>query len=114
MENTNLTQSTSAENSHPPKNAPELKIPKPRKKRRWLKWLIILAVIAAVVIFIGTRVSRATKQFTNSLYLQDTVARRDMTVTVSGTATVRPTDSYRVTALVTGEVLSAPLRRARP
>ena len=108
MEHTSLNHSVSPESSEPQKKKPELKLPKPGKKRRWLKWLIILAVIVAIVIFVVTRISGATRQFTSGLYLQDTVARRDLTVTVGGTAAVRPTDSYRVTALVTGEVLSAP------
>ena len=34
--------------------------------------------------------------------------RRDLTVTVSGTATLEPADSYRVTTLLTGTILDAP------
>ncbi len=103
MENIELTQSAPAK-----EQKPEIKIPRPKKKRKWLRRLIVLAVIAALVIFAVVRIRGASRQFTSGLYLQDTAARRDMTVSVSGTATVKPTDSYQVTALVTGEVLEAP------
>jgi len=86
----------------------EIKLPKPKKKRKWLKRLIIFIVIVAVILFIAFRILGASKQLTSGLYLQDTVTRRDLTVSVSGTATVQPTESYRVTALITGEVLGAP------
>lgn len=87
---------------------PQFKIPKAKKKHKWIKWVILVAVIAAVAAFVVFRIRSASKQLASGLYLQATVQRRDMTIKVSGTATVEPTDSYKVTALVTGEILSAP------
>lgn len=103
MEHTELKQPAPAT-----EEKPELKLPKAKKKRKWLKVLIILLVAAAVIGFVVFRIRNATQQLTSSLYLQDVAARRDIAVTVSGTATIQPTDSYNVTALVTGEVLDAP------
>lgn len=103
MENVEVKQAPA-----PAENKPQFKIPKTKKKRKWLKWVIILVMIAAVILFAIGRIRSASKQFVSGLYLQETAQRRDMTVTVNGTATVQPTDSYKVTALVTGEVLSAP------
>lgn len=41
-------------------------------------------------------------------YTAEAAAKRDLTVSVSGTGTVAPIDSYRVGALVTGEILDSP------
>ena len=37
-----------------------------------------------------------------------TVTRQDLTVSVSGTATLQPADSYNVTTLLSGDIVSAP------
>ncbi|MEG2455605.1 MAG: efflux RND transporter periplasmic adaptor subunit [Oscillospiraceae bacterium] len=88
---------------------PQLKLPTSKKKRRWLKVVLILLAICAVVFFVFVRpILNASGQLTNALYTPATVEKRDLTVSVSGTATVLPTDSYKVTALVKGEILAAP------
>lgn len=103
MENTQLKQTPAGAGQKP-----EFKIPKTKKKRKWIKWVIILAVIIALAAFFVGRIRSASQKLVSGLYLQETATLRDMTVSVSGTATVQPTDSYKVTALVTGEILSAP------
>ena len=88
---------------------PEFKIPKPRKKRRWVKVLIVLAVLAALVFWFLIRpIMSASDQLESMLYQTGTVEYRELTVSVSGTGTVEPADSYQVTALVKGEILDAP------
>ncbi len=88
---------------------PEFKIPKPKKKRRWIKVLIVLAVLAALVFWFLIRpIMSASEQIGNMLYQTGTAEYRDLTVSVSGTGTVEPADSYQVTALVKGEILDAP------
>ncbi|MEG2119513.1 MAG: biotin/lipoyl-binding protein, partial [Pseudoflavonifractor sp.] len=88
------------------KPVPTLKAP--RKKRKWVKRLIILALIAAVIIFVMVKMSSAGNQLISSAYIPATAQVQDLTVSVSSTGTVRPIDSYKVTALVKGEVLEAP------
>jgi len=81
----------------------------PKKKRKWPKRLLIAALlIAAVFFFLIRPMLGAGQQIMAGLYQTDTAQVRDMTVTVSSTGTVTPIDSYRVNALVTGEVLEAP------
>ena len=80
----------------------------PRKKRKWLKRVITLAVAAALVAALFMWQSRGPKQNVNLGYIPAAATVRDLTVAVTGTGTVRPIDSYRVTALVKGEVLEAP------
>ena len=55
--------------------------------------------------------SRLTKNVNTQLsssYLVSTVTRQDLTVSVSGTATLQPADSYNVTTLLSGDIVSAP------
>ena len=80
-----------------------------RKRRRWPKVVLVLVIVAALIgWFIIRPMMTATQQITNALYTPVQVERRDITVSVSGTATVEPNDAYQVTALVTGEILDAP------
>ena len=48
------------------------------------------------------------RQQLSSSYLVSTVTRQDLTVSVSGTATLQPADSYNVTTLLSGDIVSAP------
>lgn len=88
---------------------PEMKIPKPKKKRRWLTVLIVLLVAAGLLFWFVVRpILSAGDQMSSMLYTQAEAAYRDIRVSVSGTSAVEPLDSYRVTALVKGEILEAP------
>lgn len=92
-----------------PTVAPKLK--PPGKKRKWLKWLkrlIIVIVIAAVIVLLLSRCMSTGAQIAAGSYLTETVQVREMTVTVSGTGTIEPIQSYRATTLVSGEILEAP------
>ena len=93
----------------PAAKSPEFKSPKPKKKRRWITVLIVLAVIAALVGWFVVRPMLAATQMANSLmYTPAVVGYQDITVAVSGSAAIQPVDSYKVTALVKGEILDAP------
>lgn len=103
------TVTPAAQAAPAPAGKPEIKIPAPKKKRRWITVLIVLAVVAALVLwFIVRPMISASHQLNDLLYTQGTADWRDITVSVSGTATVQPVDAYQVTALVRGEILEAP------
>jgi len=85
-----------------------IKLPAARKKRRWLKILILLAVAAGIVFAGKTYLSRKAGSQTSSDYLVETAQRRDLTISVSGTGTLEPADSYKVTTLISGEIADAP------
>lgn len=107
MESTEVKQAASQTPTAPKR--PEFKIPKPKKKRRWVKVLIVLVILAALVFWFLVRpIMSASEQIGNMLYQTGTAEYRDLTVSVSGTGTVEPADSYQVTALVKGEILDAP------
>ena len=77
-----------------------------KKKKRWLKILIALVVVAAIVVGCVSRLSSNVNNQLSSSYLVSTAARQDLTVSVSGTATLEPADSYNVTTLLSGDIVS--------
>lgn len=89
------------------KEPPKLKVPK--KKKKWLKRLIIAVVVlpAIFLIFIRPMMS-AGQQFVAGTYLPETAQRQDLRISVSSTGTITPIDSYKVSALVNGEIVEAP------
>lgn len=96
-----------------PKAAPAPNVQKnikaPKKRRRWPKVLLVLAILAGLVgWFIVRPMMTASQQISNAMYTPVQVERRDITVSISGTATVEANDSYQVTAAVRGEILEAP------
>lgn len=94
-------------------NEPDLELieEKPRKKKKRFKALFILLPIIAIVgvavyffLNLGSRpVALAGGGFTDF-----TVGTRDITLSLSGTGSLKPADSYTVTTLISGEILSAP------
>ena len=102
---------TAAPPAQPAKEAPKFQAPK--KKRKWVKRLIILLVIVALIVFLFSRCVGAGQQLISSVYLPYTAELRDMTVSVSGTGTIEPIQSYKVTTLVSGEILEAPFEEGQ-
>ena len=79
-----------------------------KKKKRWIKILVVLAVVAAIVVGCVANMTKNVNSQLSSSYLVATAARQDLTVSVSGTATLQPADSYNVTTLLSGDIVSAP------
>ncbi|MBP1736822.1 MAG: Macrolide-specific efflux protein macA precursor [Oscillospiraceae bacterium] len=78
------------------------------KKRRgkWIIPVVILVLILAAFFFLRGQLSGAgTGSETD--YVTATAERRDMTVTLTGSGTLEPADSYTVTTLAEGQILSA-------
>ena len=108
METTQLSPETQQLEPTPqPSAQPQWKAPK--KKKKWVKPLVIVLVILAALFFFVVRpMMGAGKQLISGAYLSAQVQMQDMTVSVSSTGTVTPIDSYKVSSLVTGDVLEAP------
>lgn len=111
MEATELKPETTGAPAGEQKQAPEFKAP--RKKRKWVKRVIVLAVIAALLIVLLARCMSAGQKLLGSAYLPYTASMRDMVVSVSGTGTIEPIQSYNVTTLVSGEILEAPFEEGQ-
>ena len=81
----------------------------PKKKRRWPKVVIaVLLVLAALFFFVIRPMLGAGKELLAGAYLTSTAQMQEMTVSVSSTGTIEPIQSYKVTTLVSGEILEAP------
>lgn len=103
-----VTETTPEQRQAVPAPAGQMVRP-PQKKKKWPTVLLILAIVAALIFFFVIRpMLTASQQISNAMYSAVQVERRDITVSVSGTATVQPNDSYQVTAAVRGEILDAP------
>lgn len=106
MEQIDVKQEQTVSPAQPAQKKPKAIMPK--KKRKWPKRVISLAVVAGLVVAFVLWRGSSPSQAVNLGYIPVTAAMGDLTVAVTGTGTVQPIDSYKVTALVKGEVLEAP------
>ena len=89
------------------KKRPVFQVPKKRKK--WIKVVaILLVVVLAVWWFLIRPLGAAGQSLMAGMYLPEAAQVRDLTVSVDGSGTVTPVESYDVRSLVTGEILEAP------
>ena len=92
---------------------PKIKSPASKKRRKWIKRLIILAVLAALVVFLFKSCSGTGSIMAAGSYIPAVAARQELLVSVSGTGTIEPIHSYKVTTLIQGEVLEAPFEEGQ-
>ncbi len=109
MESTQTNQNTTL----PLKSKKGDKPKKPKKKQKWVRTLIIVVVAVVIVALVIYLISSTAGTAVSGLYITETAQRRDIVVGVSSTGTVKPIDSYQVTALVKGEVLEAPFEEGQ-
>ena len=89
------------------KRRPALRLPK--KGKKWIKRLVVLAVAAGAVYWFFLRPGGERAASALGGQYQPTQAQyRDLTVSVSGTGTLTAAESYQVKALVSGDILEAP------
>ncbi len=87
---------------------PALRLPGGRKGKKWARRIAVLALIGLGAAWFALKPGGAPGAALAGQYVPDTVQRRDLTVSVSGTGTVTPIESYYLKPLVTGEVVEAP------
>ena len=81
----------------------------PKKGKKWKRGAVLLLVVVLGVWWFVLRPMGAAGQAVGAgMYRTDTAQVRDLTVSVDGSGTVTPIESYDVRALVTGEILEAP------
>lgn len=113
METTEVKQDPVSKTAAPEQEKKKVKTPMSRKKKKWIKRIIIVAVLAALVVFLLRSCNSAGNAILTGSYLPSTVTRQDLVVSVSGTGTIEPINSYKVTTLVKGEVLEAPFEEGQ-
>ena len=81
----------------------------PKKGKKWKRAAVVLLIVAlGVWWFVLRPMGTAGQAMAAGLYRPEAAQVRDLTVSVEGSGTVRPVESYDVRALVTGEILEAP------
>ena len=105
MKKTKAGQSAPASESEPKK---KFGLPKSKKAKKWMKIAIAAVVIAAVAAGCMARASKKANAYLGGSYLVAQATRQDLTLSVTGTATLKPADSYNVTTLISGEIENAP------
>ena len=69
---------------------------------------LVIAAVLALLFWIVVRPMLGGTAAVSGAYQTAQVQRQDLTVSVSGSGTVTPIESYQVSALVTGEILESP------
>ncbi len=80
----------------------------PKKRRKWIKRVLVIAAVLVLLFWIVVRPMLSGGAPAVGAYQTAQVQRQDLTVSVSGSGTVTPIESYQVSALVTGEILESP------
>lgn len=80
----------------------------PKKRRKWIKRVLVIAAVLALLFWIVVRPMLGGTAAVSGAYQTAQVQHQDLTVSVSGSGTVTPIESYQVSALVTGEILESP------
>lgn len=88
----------------PKKSRFRLPLHRPGGRRR--VWIPVCVVLAAAAVFAATRLLGGQEAAATATYQEASVERRTITNTLSSSGTLQPADSYTVTTLVSGEVLS--------
>lgn len=82
--------------------------PKSKKAKKWMKIAAAAAVIAALAAGCMARASKKANAYLGGSYLVAQATRQDLVLSVTGTATLKPADSYNVTTLLSGTIEDAP------
>ncbi len=90
----------------PVKETPKFQAPK--KKKKWPKRVATILILALVLAVMLWRCAAGGQQSIAGNYIPAIAQHQDLTVAVTGPGTIKPNDTYRATALVRGEVLTAP------
>lgn len=78
-----------------------------KKIKKWQAAVSILIVVAIGAGVVSAIKNNNAKEAMSTIAIDTTVERRDITSSVTGSAVVMPKDQYSITALVSGDVLSA-------
>lgn len=86
----------------------KLHLPRSKKGKKRMKLAIAAVVVLAILAVVLSGAFRKANKQLGGNYLVAQAAYQDLTVAVSGTATLKPADSYNVTTLLSGEIVDAP------
>lgn len=86
----------------------KLHLPQSKKGKKRMKIIAAVVVVAAIVAGCLAGAGKKAGSQLNGSYLVAQAAYQDLTIAVTGSATLIPADSYDVTTLISGEIIDAP------
>ena len=78
-----------------------------KRLKKWQIVVIVLVIVAIIVGIIAGIGARKSKQAMKIVAVDTKVEKHDITSSITGSAVVNPKDQYSITALVSGDVISA-------
>lgn len=78
-----------------------------KNKKKKIIMAAAILLVAVIAIYLSARKGLQSSR-TGGNYTDYTVGTRDIVLNLSGTGTLKPADSYTVTTLISGDILSAP------
>ena len=78
-----------------------------KKKKKFIIITVVILLVVGVIVFLAMQGGKGAESSMASNYEFDTVSRRDIVSTLSGSGMLEPADSYTMTSLVSGEILEA-------
>ena len=106
MEKEQLLEETGrVDTAREPKKKKKLSLGGKKGKKRLIAAVVAVALVAAAAMKL---LSGGAQQMPAASYRAETVQRRDVGSSVTGTATLEPADAYNVTTLLSATILSAP------
>lgn len=91
-----------------PETKPAKKLTAPKKKRKWPRRIGIVAVVLVLALIALKLFGGKAQQTVSGAYLPAQATRQQLAITVTGSGTVEPHDSYHAATLLKGEILTAP------
>jgi HlyD family secretion protein len=105
MDSVNLTK-VESDFTEGDTSVPSIKNKKKNKKKWIISGAVVLVLIVGTLVFQMNRNGAEGQQLSGE-YTNYTVENRNITLTLSGTGTLEPADSYTVSTLVSGDILSS-------
>lgn len=107
LQETPLPEQPTSPATSPIRKKPRFSLPFRRPGgRRARVWIPVCVVVAAAAVFAAAHLLGGQEAAAAATYQETAVERRTITDTLSSSGTLQPADSYTVTTLVSGEVLS--------
>lgn len=110
METTQLTPEAPVQPEAPERLSSTSRFQLPKKRKKWLKRLVLILAAAGVLLLLLRPLLFGGPAASSGQYQPVPVQRQDLTVSVDGSGTMTPIESYQVGALVSGEILEAPFQ----
>ena len=98
METTQLTPEAPVQPETPERRSAAPRFQLPKKRRKWLKRLVLILAAAGILFLLLRPLLFGSPAASSGQYQPAAVQRQDLTVSVDGSGTMTPIESYQVAA----------------